>query len=161
MHQLVKSDFNGVGKVLAEAKSKVGSPFRGVGKRSFITLTFKPKDDGSLPLGIEFYAETVVSPTPGDPDMGFTHDDLKVYRGVAIYLMDDTEGGKHTNGEIISFDTFLDRYISHDEARTPIELCMDRLEAEAAVQQSFFDKLNNIWQERDIHRQQLYDKQVH
>lgn len=157
MHQLINSDFSGLGKILPTAESKLAPPFRGVGKRSCITLTFNPIGS-NLPLGIEFYAENVVSPTPSDPDFGFTLEDLTVFRGVAIYLID---GETRTSGEIISFGEFLDRYISDDVTRTPIEICMNRLEQEAAIKQGFVDKINNLWQERDVTRKTLYDKKVH
>ena len=131
-----------------------------MGKRSFVSVNYTTADKEHT-FGIEFFVENVVSCSPGDPDFGFTFEDLTHYRGVAIYHIDEDGGEKRTEGEIISFGQFLDRYISHDDYRLPIERCMDRLEEEAEIQQKFLDKLNMIWQDRDVNRHELYDKKVH
>ncbi len=149
-----------MGKILSEAKSIVSSPLWGVGKRSYVTVNFNPVDKKEN-FGIEFFVENVVSTTPGDPDFGFTTEDLTLFRGVAIYSIDEDGGERRTKGEVIPFCLFLDRYISNDAFRTPIEVCMDRLEEEANVEQKFLDRLNMIWQDRDVDRHELYDKKVH
>lgn len=160
MHQLVQSDFNGLGKALTSAKSMLTSPMRGVGKRSCVIVNFTPKNTVEK-IGMEFFVETVVNQIPGDPDFGFTTEDLNLFRGVAIYVIDGDGDSKSTEGEVMTFNTFLDRYISADDVRIPIEVCMEKLKKEALVTQGFIDKLNNIWLDRDVLRKELYEKKVH
>lgn len=156
MHQKIGRDFRGLGKVLMEAKPQIGAPVRGVGKRSYVTITMKDRN-----LGIEFYVENVIEEKPGDPAFGFTPEDLNLFRGVAIYDIDDEHKDRRTYGEVIPFDTFLEKYIEDERNRILIVGCMSRLEEEAGVKDTFFERINNIWKERDIHSQELYSKRLH
>lgn len=156
MHQKIGRDFRGLGKVLIEAKPQVGAPIRGVGKRCYVTVTMKDRS-----LGIEFYVENVIEEKPGDPAFGFTPEDLTLFRGVAIYDIDDEHGERRTYGDIIPFDDFVKKYIKDEKNRLLIVGCMSRLEEEAMVKEAFFDRINNIWKERDIHFQELYSKRLH
>ena len=158
MHQDVAPDFNKLAPILVDAESKTGAPIRGVGKRSSIRVVMKNE-----PVAIEFYAETVVTPEPGNPALGFTAEDLNIFLGVAIYAIQDPreDGKRRSYGEAMPVERFLERYISDERARIIIRGCMSRLEEEATVQQGFLDRLNNIWQDRDVNRRELYSKRLH
>ena len=156
MNQKIGRDFRGLGKILLDAKPQIGAPVRGVGKRSHVTVTMKKP-----PMGIEFYAENVIEEKPGDPAFGFTPEDLTLFRGVAIYDIDNEHGDRRTYGDVIPFDDFMDNYITDERERILIVSCMNRLEEEAEVKESFFERINTIWKERDIHFQELYSKRLH
>ena len=94
--------------------------------------------------------------------MGFTWDDLNIGHFVAIYTIEP--GGKEhkrTYGVVLPFETFLDKYVTDVRSRVIYQGTMAKLEEHATVKQGFLDRLNNIWQERDIHRQELFDKRFH
>ncbi len=94
--------------------------------------------------------------------MGFTWDDLNISRYVAIYDIEPNSGEhQRTYGEVLPYEVFLAKYVTDDRARIIYEGTMAKLEEEAMVKSSFLDRLNNIWQDRDIHRQELYDKRFH
>ena len=156
MHQKEGRDFRGIGKLLLEAKPKTGSPIRGVGKRCYITLIMKERH-----MGLEFFVENVVTAKPGDPGLGFTFEDLNLFHGVAIYDIDDGHEHTRTYGEVLPIEDFLKKYVHDDKSRIMILGCMGNLEEEAQVKQGFIDRINHIWQERDVAHQELYSKRSH
>lgn len=152
-------DYNGLGEAFVNAKPTISSPIRGVGKRCFFAANVENKSKG-----VELYVETVVSNEPTNPELGFTDQDLTIFRGVAIYDIipsDEPKEKTQTYGEVIPFDIFTRDYITDDYARNQIILQMERLEKEAMVKDSFFDKLNGVWQDREINLKELYSKRLH
>ena len=160
MHQKFDPDFKALGKQLTESNVETTAPLRGVGKRCYIRVLAGKEP----PMALEMYAETVVTPTPGDPAMGFTHEDLTLFRGVAIYVIHDQKSmdGKHASstGRAMPFEDFL-KEIPLEKDRIMFVGCMARLEEEAGVKQGFIDRLNSIWQEREASHAELYTKRVH
>jgi len=145
---------NSFAKLLEDAKPLDGYPFYGLGKRKYIQVKLKKHS-----IAFEFFAESFISPAPGNRGVGYEESDVTQQHGVIKYtITNDTDNinERQFSGDYIEFNDFLDEYISGDTARYSLECYMDSLIEASQLGDTFFANMNKLWNDRDINTPMIY-----
>lgn len=145
-------DFEAIVKAMSDATPLVSSPNKGIGKKSYIPVqAIKQK------LLIEFFSESVVSARPSNLEIGYSLSDVTSFAGVSIFDISTDPKSKKFCGEVIPFEIFLRDYVTDGKTKWALERCMEAMEENTVPDESFLEKINSLWGDREIGSRTIYD----
>jgi len=137
--------------IMRRAKPTFSRPIKGLGKRVFIPYVFE--FGGKI---AEFFCEaTIVAERPSQPELGYTFADVGYFRGVTVFekremdAKDRPKKGK-PSGEVLSFGSFLDKYVEDPATRSYLSLKMEELFDAVQLDDENLENINDMWAARDI-----------
>lgn len=136
--------------IMKRAKPTFSRPIKGLGKRVFIPYVFQ--FNGKV---AEFFCEaTIIAEHPSEPELGYTFSDVGYFRGVTVFEKKemntkDRPNGK-PSGEVLSFDSFLDKYVEDPAIRSYLSIKMDELFEAVQLDEENLENINNMWASRDV-----------
>lgn len=155
-------DFKVIVEKMAQMEPAYSMPHKGVGKKAFIKAN---ASRGGQKVAVEFFAELVFSQAPSDPLMGFREEDTVQRRGVIVYNMDpeaDEATGLHKScGEVLSYEEFVETYITDAPARIQLERLMEGMEANVTVNDKMLEQVNMMYGNLQPGDKTLYDVSYH
>lgn len=160
MHQIAEKksvDFDAIIAKMVQAKPRAAFPMMGWGKKCFIEATLKKKETKVV---VEIFSEVTFGSSPTNPDIGYTKDEANVFQGVCVTDYEkkqDTVDEYHpSQGEVMEYADFADRYIIESTTRVTLERVMDDMADLLMVNEQMLDRINNAWGNRDPGERELF-----
>lgn len=165
MHQIVNTekaenpiDFNAIVQAMGKVKPQATLPTSGWGKKVVSRVEAKIHERIVV---LEFFAEIFFDPEPEDPKAGFTRQDVHHFRGVNVLdvepePMDDGSGYHQSSGVMLSYDDFLEQYITDKGAKVLLDRLMDSMDEHVVVGDGIIEQVNGAWDNRSDRDYGLY-----
>lgn len=162
MHQIVETrqvDFDAIIAKMAGVQPQTTLPSRGWGKKVYLKATLKRKD-GTL-VEVQFFSELVFPGCPANREVGYTRDDADNFTGVQIldysHQEPDDDGVRKSQGEIMAYEDFVDRYLTRDSAsHVSLSRMMEGMAEKVQVSEKSLERINSAWENRDPGSPHLY-----
>ena len=147
-------DLRAIAEKISIAKPLPSAPNQGIGKKSYI-----PVQSTKQEILIEFFCESVVKSRPANLDIGYDYKDVTSFAGVSIFDINVNVKTKSRcfQGEVIPFGDFIRDYVEDDKVRWMLEKSMDVMREETKPDDSFLEKVNILWGERDVGSRHIHD----
>lgn len=147
-------DLKSVAEKISGAKPLSSAPNRGIGKKSYVPVQATKEE-----ILIEFFCESVVNSRPSNLEIGYDYKDVTSFSGVSIFdiNVDAETKARCFQGEVIPFTDFIRDYVEDDRVRWTLEKCMDVMREETKPDDSFLEKVNSLWGERDVGSRHIHN----
>jgi len=159
MHQLAEKkgvDFDAIIIKMVQAKPRAAFPMMGWGKKCFIEATLKKKETKVV---VEIFSEITFGASPTNPDIGYTKDEASLFQGVCVTDFEkksDTDGYHPSQGEVMEYVEFANRYLVDSVTRATLDRVMDDMTDLLIVSEQMIDGINNAWGNRDPGERELF-----
>ena len=169
MHQPVESDpqrpgivvdFDEVLQKMSDVEPKEAWPHMGYGRRLYIQAYAR---NSTKFLIIEIYDELRFHESPSDPDKGFTVNDVDRSKCISVTDVDMQEmpdGGHRSEGEVYTYDDFVQRYIKDETTKTKLKQLMEAMEDKNDISETLLEHVNQTWDSRFANDSDLFSVTV-
>jgi len=152
---LIKSlDLKAIAKKISSTQPLSSAPNMGIGKKSYIPIQSHQQE-----IIIEFFCESVVNSRPANIDFGYDYKDVTSFAGVSIFdiNVDAETKARCFQGEVIPIEDFLRDHVEDDRVKWMIEKSMDVMREETKPDESFLEKVNTLWGEREVGSRHIHN----
>ncbi len=159
MHQLVEKkgvDFDAIIAKMVQAKPRAAFPMVGWGKKCFIEATLKKKETMVV---VEIFSEVTFGASPANPEVGYTKDEANLFQGVCVTDFEkkpDTDAYHPSQGEVMEYMDFANRYLAHSVTRATLDRVMDDMTDLLIISEQMIDRINSEWGNRDPGKRELF-----
>ena len=158
MHQSVEDssmNYNEVMLKITAATPKLSDPMMGLGKKCYVRATLKKE---GRKIVVDLFTESSFGPHPASVELGYTKDEANRYRGVCVTEYETPSDGPHgmAQGELMDYEDFAAQHIDDNIVRIKMDRVMDDMDEATVVTDRMVDIINNIWENRDPGKKDIW-----
>jgi len=117
-------------------------------------------DDHIERMVIQFYVKCTIPRNPSDKTIGFTREDVTVFKGVAVADVGEEIDPPRYIGRVWTHEEFANKFITDEHTKEDIEILFGRLLSRAYPSEEWLDKISTLYNNRVVGKPWIVSEMV-